>query len=129
MTNATAGAYADLPLFGFHILEYLDVDYEIDIDESTAAGPRRDDRHVEPAHHQGARRPGGAPGRDTADGDLAVRPDGTIRFGRWGNDWHSIVDEDEAFFLRVLAPGDYRYKGADLGILVSRSRMQTESAP
>ena len=26
----------------------------------------------------------------------------------------------------MLAAGDYRYKGADLGILVSRGRMQTE---
>ena len=48
------------------------------------------------------------------------------RFARWGNDWHSLHDEAEAFFLRVLAPGDYRYPGADLGVLVARSRMQTE---
>jgi hypothetical protein len=25
----------------------------------------------------------------------------------------------------VLGPGDYRYPGADLGVLVARSRMQT----
>ena len=28
------------------------------------------------------------------------------------------------FYLRVLAPGDYRYKGADLGVIVARGRMQ-----
>jgi len=33
ITNVTAGAYADLPLFLFHVLEYMDVDYDIDIDE------------------------------------------------------------------------------------------------
>ena len=33
MTNVTAGAYADMPLFLFHLLEYLDVDYEVDIGE------------------------------------------------------------------------------------------------
>ena len=33
MTNVTAGAYADLPLFLFHLLEYLDIDYEVDIGE------------------------------------------------------------------------------------------------
>ena len=33
MTNVTAGAYADMPLFLFHLLEYMDVDYEIDVDE------------------------------------------------------------------------------------------------
>ena len=26
----------------------------------------------------------------------------------------------------MLAPGDYRYPGADLGVLVARSRMQDE---
>jgi len=33
ITNVTAGAYADIPLFLFHVLEYLDVDYDIDPDE------------------------------------------------------------------------------------------------
>ena len=40
-------------------------------------------------------------------------------------DWHGLVDEEEAFYLRVAGPGDYRYKGADLGVLVARGRMQT----
>ena len=33
MTHVHAGAYADMPLFLFHLLEYLDVDYELDVDE------------------------------------------------------------------------------------------------
>ena len=33
MTNVTAGAYADVPLFLFHLLEWMDVDYTIDVDE------------------------------------------------------------------------------------------------
>ena len=36
-----------------------------------------------------------------------------------------MTHEDEAFFLRVYAAGDYRFKGADLGILVTKGRMQT----
>jgi hypothetical protein len=51
---------------------------------------------------------------------------GGLEFARWGHDWHSLHDDSEAFFLRVLAPGDYTYPGADLGVLVARSRMQTE---
>jgi hypothetical protein len=50
--------------------------------------------------------------------------DGGISFARSGNDWHSLHDESEAFFLRVFAAGDYRHPGADLGLLVARSRMQ-----
>ena len=55
-----------------------------------------------------------------------MNADGGIEFARWGNDWHSLHDESEAFFLRVLGPGDYRYPGADLGVLVARSRMQDD---
>ena len=38
MTNVTAGAYADLPLFLFHLLEYMDVDYDSTSRRSTSAG-------------------------------------------------------------------------------------------
>ena len=31
-------------------------------------------------------------------------------------------NENEAFFLRIMRPGDYRYEGADIGILVTRGR-------
>jgi biotin carboxylase len=33
MTNVTAGAHADIPLFLCHLLEYMDVDYVIDVEE------------------------------------------------------------------------------------------------
>ena len=39
---------------------------------------------------------------------------------------HRHTRESEAFFLRVAGPGDYRYKGGDLGILVSRGRFQAD---
>ena len=57
-----------------------------------------------------------------------LKGSGAIEFSRWGNDWHSLHDESEAFFLRVLAPGDYTYPGADLGMLVARSRVQDDDS-
>src|SRR4051794_17606228 len=126
MTNVTAAAYADVPLFLFHMLEYMDVDYEVDIDDINR-------RWAESASvdvwSQVILKDTG----DTVE-QLTRTPrsgiwrleDGGMTFSRWGHDWHSLQDESEAFFLRVLAPGDYRYPGADLGVLVARSRMQTE---
>jgi len=128
MTNVTAGAYADIPLFLFHLLEYLDVDYEIDADDINRRWARSSSVDVWSQLVL----------KDTGDEveQLTAAPrtgiwrmdegGGGISFARWGNDWHSLHDESEAFFLRVLAPGDYRYPGADLGVLVARSRMQTE---
>ena len=129
MTNVTAGAYADIPLFLFHMLEYLDIDYEIDVDDINDRWARAASVDVWSQLVM----------KDTGDEvqQLTAAPRtgiwrfddaGRIEFARWGNDWHSLHDETEAFFLRVLAPGDYTYPGADLGVLVARSRMQDDDA-
>jgi hypothetical protein len=127
MTNVTAGAYADIPLFLFHLLEYLDVEYEIDVDDINRRWAEASSVDVWSQLIL----------KQTEDyvtllsqapptGIFRMGAGGRIGFTRWGHDWHSLHDEDEAFFLRVLAPGDYSYEGADLGVLVARSRMQTE---
>jgi hypothetical protein len=126
MTNVSAGAYADVPLFLFHLLEYLDVEYEIDVEDINRrwAEASGDDVWSQIIL------------KDTGDDvELLTRAPQTgiwrlagdgMGFARWGHDWHSLQDETEGFFLRVLGPGDYRYPGADLGVLVARSRMQTD---
>jgi hypothetical protein len=58
-------------------------------------------------------------------GTYHLHDDGSLTFVRVSYDWHEVTHEDEAFFLRVYGPGDYRFKGADLGILVTKGRMQT----
>src|SRR3954451_18794419 len=125
MTNVTAAAYADVPLFLFHLLEYLDVDYEIDVEDINRRWAEASSVDVWSQIIL----------KDTRDDVERLtraprtgvwRLDGGLRFARSGHDWHSLQDESEAFFLRVLAPGDYTYPGADLGVLVARSRMQTE---
>jgi hypothetical protein len=127
MTNVTAGAYADMPLFLFHLIEYLDVDYEVDIDEINERWSREASVDVWSQIII----------KETADqvdlltqaprtGIYNLREDGTVAFRRWGHDWHGISDESEAFYLRIMASGDYRYRGADLGALVTRGRLQTD---
>ncbi len=126
MTNVTAGAYADVPLFLFHLLEFMDVDYEVDIDEINERWRELAATDVwaqlimkEPV--DSVERILEAP----RTGTYHLSDDGVLSFARMSNDWHEVTHEDEAFFLRVYAPGDYRFKGADLGILVTKGRMQT----
>jgi biotin carboxylase len=129
MTNVTAVAYGDMPLFLFHLLEFMDVDYEIDVDSLN-------DAWAQPS----------AIGdwsqfilKDTADkveliteapqsGIWRLDPGGHggIRFVRRETDWHTVADENEAFYLRIAQDGGYRYPGADIGILVTRGRLQTD---
>ena len=74
MTNVTAGAYADIPLFLFHLLEYLDVDYEIDVDDINRRWAQAvERRRLEPARAQGHARRRRAADRGAADRHLADR--------------------------------------------------------
>ena len=129
MTNVTAVAYGDMPLFLFHLLEFLDVDYEIDVDELNAgwAQPSAIDEWSQFIL------------KDTADlielitaaprsgiWKLDREAHGGISFLRAETDWHTLADEDEAFYLRIAQAGGYRYPGADIGILVTRGRLQTD---
>ena len=126
MTNVTAGAYADMPLFLFHLLEYMDVDYDLDVDEINQRWSRATGVDVWSQ----------AIIKETTEGveQLAATPEtgiwrmdsrGKASFARPAQDWHSIEDETEAFYLRILGPGEYRYPGADLGAFVTRGRLQT----
>ncbi|MGE2730761.1 biotin carboxylase [Mycolicibacterium vaccae] len=128
MTNLTTEAYADVPLFLFHLLEYMDVDYELDIDEVNARWER-------------------GYGEDEVWGQLIIEEtapdveiftstprtgvwrlhdDGGVSFARPGNDWATLLDESEAFYMRVASPGEIRCAGAQLGVLVTRGHLQTE---
>lgn len=128
MTNVTAGAYADVPLFLFHLLEWMDVDYTIDVDEINERW--RQLAAVDVWAQLIMKEPVDAVERildAPATGTYVMHPDGRLSFSMVSTDWHQLTHEDECFFLRVYGPGDYRFKGADLGILVTKGRMQTDS--
>ena len=55
-----------------------------------------------------------------------MNSDGNVSFVRRAVQITSVADEQEAFYLRVYGVGQYRYHGADLGILITRGRMQTD---
>jgi hypothetical protein len=125
MSNVTAGAYADMPLFLFHLLEHMGVDYTIDVEEINARWQALAAVDVwaqlimkEP--NDSVERILEAP----ATGRYQLNDDGSLSYHQKVDDWHDITHEDECFFMRVYAPGDFRFKGADLGILVTKGRMQ-----
>ncbi len=128
ITNVSAVAYGDMPLFLFHLLEFMDVEYELDVDDLNARWASL-----------GARMDSWAQVviKDTGDqvalltkaprsGIWRLGADGSLSFSRPATDWHRVEDESEAFYLRIAGPGGYRYHGADLGILVSRGRFMTD---
>jgi len=60
-------------------------------------------------------------------GQYSLDANGGLVFRRAALDWHQLQNEREAFFLRIYGPGDYRWKGADLGVLVTKGRLQVDN--
>ena len=113
-------------MFLFHLLEFLDVEVELDVEainQRWASSDYIDSWSQMVVKHTS----------DTVDtltqaprsGIYRLGPEGTMVFVRFDSNWQAIETEGEAFFLRISGPGDYRYKGADLGILVTRGRLMT----
>lgn len=126
ITNHACFALADMPLFLFHLLEFMDVDYELDIDEINArwSNPAYIDSWSQLVIKQTA------PEMDVlvdapASGIWTMERDGSVHYSRFDTHRRAVENEWEAFFLRIMKPGDIRYKGADLGILVTRGRLMT----
>ncbi len=126
MTNHAAFAHADAPLFLFHLLEFSNMPFDLDIDELNARWSARQNidkwsqiviKHTENSVDMLDEAP--------ASGIWRMRDDGGIEYARFDYHRRAVESEREAFYLRILKPGDYRYEGADLGILVMRGRVMT----
>jgi hypothetical protein len=126
MTNHAAFAHADAPLFLFHLLEFSGVDFELDVDEINARWADADNidswsqfvmKHIEDSVDILVDAP--------QSGIWRLRDDGEVEYARFDYHRRAVANENEAFFLRISGPGDYRYEGADLGILITRGRLMT----
>jgi hypothetical protein len=128
ITNVTAGAYADVPLFLFHILEYMNVDFDLDVDEINERWEELASADV--WSQMVMKETDDIVQRLTATprtGQYSLDSSGRLVFRRSALDWHQLQNEREAFFLRIYGPGDYRWKGADLGVLVTKGRLQVDN--
>lgn len=127
MTNHAAFAYADAPLFLFHLLEFSGLKYKIDVEELNERWAKKEfidswsqlvikstDDIVDIVTH--------AP----PTGVYRMASDGSVSYDRFDYNRQAIESEREAFFLRITGPGDYRYEGADLGILITRGRVMSD---
>src|SRR6201991_4955313 len=128
ITNVTAGAYADVPLFLFHILEYMNVDFDLDVDEINERWEELASADV--WSQMVMKETDDIVQRLTATpqtGQYSLDAKGGLVFRRPALDWHQLQNEREVFFLRIYGPGDYRWKGADLGVLVTKGRLQVDN--
>lgn len=128
ITNHAVFALADAPLHHFHILEWMDVDYELNVDSLNARWAKQENtdswsqliiKHTKKTIEQVTSAP--------RSGIWQIFDNGHIRFNRMDTHRRAVESESEAFFLRITNTGDYLYEGADMGILVTRGRMMTDN--
>ena len=124
LTNLVTSKYGGIPLMLIHLLEFMDVDFEIDVDEIQKRWADFDTwtqlvlKHTEDRVRLITKAP--------QSGIWRMQDDGSIKFMRRSIDWGNVSDNNDAFYLRVYGEGDYSYLGADMGILVARGRMQSD---
>ncbi|MFH5884843.1 biotin carboxylase [Halalkalibaculum sp. DA3122] len=127
ITNHAVFALADAPLFMFHLLEWMDVPYELSIEaiNDRWSQPENIDswsqlviKHTKDSIEYIKEAP--------SSGIWKQQKDGTITFDRMDSHRRAVESENEAFFLRIAEKGKYLYEGADMGILVMRGRLMTD---
>lgn len=124
LTNLITSTYGGVPLFLFHLLEFADVDWKVDLAEVQSRWRSFDDwsqlvlKQVTDEVELITEAPPSGLWRLPVDGEPTfIRPE---------HDWHQVRSAEEAFYLRVYGAGEYRYPGADIGVLVTRGRMQSD---
>ncbi len=124
MTNLITSTYGGCPVYMFHMLEYMDVDWELDLSKIQTRWAEFDNwsQLILKFPIDKVEMITKAP----SSGIYRMAKDGSISLVRKSIDWFLVAGEDEAFYLRVYTAGDYRYHGADMGIIVSRGRFQTD---
>lgn len=127
ITNHAVFALADAPLFVFHILEWMNIDYSLNVNELNDRWAQQENidswsqliiKHTEDTIEYVTEAP--------ASGIYRMFDNEHIRYDRMDTHRRAVESESEAFFLRIARKGDYLYEGADMGILVSRGRMMTK---
>ena len=128
ITNHAVFALADAQLFVFHILEWMDVEYELNVEEINERWSRQENidgwsqliiKHTEDTIEYVSEAP--------KSGIYKMFDTGHIQYDRMDTHRRAVETENEAFFLHITKEGDYLYEGADMGILVSRGRMMNDN--
>lgn len=126
LPNHAIFALADIPLFLFHLLEWFDVEYELNVRQLNYRWARPENiddwsqlviKYTDDTLEIVTKAP--------PTGIWRMDSEGRVHFSRYDTHRRAVESEAEAFFLRISNVDDYLYEGADLGILVTRGRLMT----
>ncbi|MFW8642931.1 hypothetical protein ACOJBO_10015 [Rhizobium beringeri] len=127
LTNQAAFAYADAPLFLFHLLEFSGIEYDIDVEELNDRWAREE--FIDSRSQLILKWTEDLVGTVTdapATGIYRMAPDGSVSYQRFDYHRQAIESDEEALFVRFTGRGDSLQRGVDLGALIVRGRVMDD---
>jgi hypothetical protein len=127
LTNHAKFAMNDVPMFLFHLLEWMNILYEINVNQLTNSWMKAENmdswsqliiKHTRKTLELTKEAP--------ASGIWEMKKNGNITYKKMDAHRQSVVNDNEAFFLQITQKDDYLYEGADMGILVMRGRQMDD---
>jgi hypothetical protein len=127
LTNHAAFAYTDLPMFLFHLLEFSEVEFELDVDDLNARYAHQNSldcwssliiKHTKSSIESVTKAP--------HSGIWSMNDDGSIHYQRFDYQCSKLTSKNEAFVQRVAGVGYYCYYGGDMVRLILRDRVMTD---
>ena len=126
LTNHSKFAMEEVPLFLYHLLEWMEVPYEINVAELSNRWTQAENmdswsqlviKHTRKTLELAIKAP--------ASGIWEMKMNGHIAYKKMDAHRQSVVQDTEAFYLQITQKDGYLYEGADLGILVMRGRLMS----
>ncbi|MBY3115117.1 biotin carboxylase [Rhizobium laguerreae] len=127
LTNQAAFAYADAPLFLFHLMEFLGIEYDIDVEELNDRWAREE--FIDSWSQLILKCTEDVDGIITdapATGIYRMALDCSVSYDRFDHHRQAIKSDEEALFMRFTGRGDPLKKGVDLGALIVRGRLMDD---
>lgn len=127
LMNQAAFAYADAPLFLFHLMEFSGIEYNIDVKELNDRWASEE--FIDSWSQLILKSTEDLDGIVThapAAGIYRMAPDGSVSYDRFDYHRQAIESDEEALFVRFTGRGDSLKKGADLGALMMRGRVMDD---
>ncbi len=127
LTNHGLYAQKDVPMFLFHLLEWMQVPYQIDVQALTDRWSNSENmdswsqlviKHTRPSLELAIKAP--------ETGIWEMKKNGNIQLLNWEGQNKKVKDDNEAFYLQITQKDGYLYEGADLGILVMKGRLMSD---
>ena len=116
LTNQAAREQHQPPLLLFHLLEWMGIDFSLDIDEFNQrfveAGPAANWSQLIIEH---IRDQSETLTKVPVSGVWCMQPDGGLSFVRQAFQTQAAADESEAFFMRTIDAGHTALKGSSVG--------------